>query len=259
MQRRWLNMSEAIQTVYLNESNHFQMESEQSLFCHMQKSKIDLHIVCQQDSKSHIFLFNQMDNGQLNIEIECKKDSYCMMSLLDLQSSGLNLSLNVNLKEEGAEFDIDTAQLCDENGKKKGKIEIRHQSSHTYGQIHNYAVLCENAYYEMWANGNIENGCHESQSHQKTRVLTLSKGHTAKVTPLLLIGENQVKASHALSIGQPNEEQLYYLQSRGLSKQQALGLLSIGYFMPVIHQIEDENQQILLQSEMERKVGLYGH
>ena len=28
--------------------------------------------------------------------------------------------------------------------------------------------------------------------------------------------------------------------------------------MPVIHQIEDENQQILLQSEMERKVGLYG-
>ena len=110
----------------------------------------------------------------------------------------------------------------------------------------------------MWANGNIENGCHESQSHQKTRVLTLSKGHTAKVTPLLLIGENQVKASHALSIGQPNEEQLYYLQSRGLSKQQALGLLSIGYFMPVIHQIEDENQQILLQSEMERKVGLYG-
>ena len=119
-------MSEAIQTVYLNESNHFQMESEQSLFCHMQKSKIDLHIVCQQDSKSHIFLFNQMENGQLNIEIECKKDSYCMMSLLDLQSSGLNLSLNVNLKEEGAEFDIDTAQLCDENGKKK---EIKFKTS----------------------------------------------------------------------------------------------------------------------------------
>ena len=61
-------------------------------------------------------------------------------------------------------------------------------------------------------------GCAQAQSHQTTRVLTLGKDHTAKVIPLLLIDENEVKASHALSIGQPDEEQLYYLCSRGLSK-----------------------------------------
>ena len=78
------------------------------------------------------------------------------------------------------------------------------------------------------------------------------------MTPLLLISENQVKASHALSIGQPNEEQLYYLQSRGLTKQQALGLLSVGYFLPIIQMVPDQDQQIELQKEMEQKVGLYG-
>lgn len=111
----------------------------------------------------------------------------------------------------------------------------------------------------MVANGNILKGAFDSASHQETRVLTLGKDHETKVIPLLLIDENDVKASHALTIGEPDENQLYYLQSRGLSKETALGLLSVGYFMPVIRQIENEDLREQLREEMERKVGIYGH
>ena len=76
--------------------------------------------------------------------------------------------------------------------------------------------------------------------------------------PLLLIDENDVKASHALTIGQPDEDQLYYLQSRGLTTKQAVGLLSIGYFLPVIELIDNEEEKVQLRQEMESKVGLYG-
>ena len=79
------------------------------------------------------------------------------------------------------------------------------------------------------------------------------------VIPLLLIDENDVKASHALTIGQPDADQLYYLQSRGLSTKQAVGLLSVGYFLPVIDLVEDEELKDSLRQEMESKVGLYGH
>ena len=87
--------------------------------------------------------------------------------------------------------------------------------------------------------------------------MTLGKDHKAKVIPLLLIDENDVKASHAQTIGQPDEDQLYYLQSRGLTNRQAMGLLSIGYLLPVLERIRDEDLKKELQQTMESKVGLY--
>ena len=146
---------------------------------------------------------------------------------------------------------VDTSKLND--------IEILHEAPHTFGYMENFSVLFDRAHYEMVANGNIQKGCYGSQSHQTTRVLTLGKDHKAQVIPLLLIDENDVKASHAQTIGQPDEEQLYYLKSRGLSQRQAMGLLSIGYLLPILELVSDEATKEKMREEMESKVGLYGH
>ena len=81
--------------------------------------------------------------------------------------------------------------------------------------------------------------------------------HKCKVDPILLIDEDQVKASHAMTLGQMDENQLYYLMSRGLNTQQALGLLSIGYLMPITQFFEDDEMNMKMKEEMEKKVGLH--
>lgn len=53
------------------------------------------------------------------------------------------------------------------------------------------------------------------------KVLLLGKNSWATVKPELEIESNDVKAGHAASIGRIDEEQLFYLQSRGLSRQEA--------------------------------------
>lgn len=222
-------------------------------------TELNLNVQVKEDAAFELFLLNHAkDTCSLNIQIECMANAHCKMGLLDLENSNLNWKQFVCLKEEGAEFEILSGQLCLPQQNKVGDIEVKHEAGHTYGHIRNFAVLSDNSVYEMQANGNILNGCHEANSHQATRVLTLGKGHKAKVTPLLLIDENNVKASHALTIGQPDEEQLYYLQSRGLTVSQSLGLLSIGYFLPVIDMVRDEQLKLALREEMEGKVGLYG-
>lgn len=185
-------------------------------------------------------------------------NAHVEFSFLDLEEQEVTFDEHVRLFQEGASIDNTTSQLV-RDGMKKGNIEIRHEAAYTSGHMHNFAVLFDHAKYEMVANGNIEKKAKESASHQETRVLTLGKDHAAKVIPLLLIDENEVKASHALTIGEPDEAQLYYLQSRGLSKEMALGLLSVGYFMPTIRKIEDETLREQVREDMERKVGVYGH
>lgn len=109
----------------------------------------------------------------------------------------------------------------------------------------------------MEACGKIVKGAHDSASHQASRVLTLSNQQSSEVIPLLLIDENDVKASHATTLGQPDENQLYYLQSRGLTREQALGLLTIGYMMPITTVLDDEKLAAELKNEIETKVGLH--
>lgn len=225
-----------------------------------QARKIRLELTAEADSYSKILIIRETGHEtDLTIEADVRRDAALHVGVLDLESAELNFHLNSRLTETGATFEIYTGQLAREEGAKRSTIKVLHQQPYTYGRIHNFAVLYDNAVYEMAATGSIEKACKGSQSHQETRVLTLGNGHKTKVLPILLIDENDVKASHAMTVGQPDQQQLYYLCSRGLSKEQAMGLLAIGYFMPVISLSDDESLRTSLQTRLEQKAGLYGH
>ena len=218
--------------------------------------KIDITLADYSEVK--VFIQNNSAPG-LNIDLhtQVKKDARLHLGFLDLQKTPTTLKYLGELEENGAYTELYTGQLCLEDAPKNNDIKMLHKTSYTYGNMHNFAVVFDKGYYKTVCDGTIGKGCPNSESHQETRVLTMGQGHKAEVIPILYIDENDVKASHALSIGQPDEQQLYYMCSRGLSIRQAIGLLSVGYFMPVIEFINDEETRHSLQEEMERRVGLY--
>lgn len=57
------------------------------------------------------------------------------------------------------------------------------------------------------------------------KVLLLGKNARAEVEPELEIDSNDVKASHSASVGQIDEEQLFYLMSRGLDRQESVKMI----------------------------------
>ena len=57
------------------------------------------------------------------------------------------------------------------------------------------------------------------------KVLMLGKNSEATVMPQLEIESDEVKAGHAASIGRVDEEQVFYLMSRGLKRKEAVKLI----------------------------------
>lgn len=101
----------------------------------------------------------------------------------------------------------------------------------------------------------IEKGATKANGEQTEKVLMLSPKARGDANPILLIDEDDVTAGHAASVGQVNQEQIYYLMSRGISREQAERLIIYGFLAPVVSDIPLEQLQHQLQELVERKLG----
>jgi len=101
----------------------------------------------------------------------------------------------------------------------------------------------------------IEKGATGANGEQTEKVLMLSPKARGDANPILLIDEDDVKAGHAASVGQVNPDQIYYLMSRGISREEAQRLVIYGFLAPVVSEIPMEKVQSQLQSLVERKLG----
>lgn len=71
--------------------------------------------------------------------------------------------------------------------------------------------------------------------------------------PSLEINENNVKAGHSAAIGRPDENQLFYLRSRGLSEKEAKQLIIHGFFEPILSMFP-KNEQIDVRQNLLRNL-----
>lgn len=129
-----------------------------------------------------------------------------------------------------------------------------HEAKRTYAMLQNYAIALKNSEFSLDVAGHILNGYSGSETHQISRVLNLDPNIKSTVYPKLLIDENDVAASHAASVGQPNMEHVYYLQSRGLTRNEVMALIVLGYLLPIVSEIEEDTIKEELTELIKAKV-----
>ncbi|MFC4776341.1 Fe-S cluster assembly protein SufD [Paenibacillus sp. GCM10023252] len=100
----------------------------------------------------------------------------------------------------------------------------------------------------------IEKGATKANGVQTEKVLMLSPKARGDANPILLIDEDDVTAGHAASVGQVNPEQVYYLMSRGISKETAERLIIYGFLAPVVSEIPIDTVRVQLQRLLVRKL-----
>ena len=76
----------------------------------------------------------------------------------------------------------------------------------------------------------VRNGAHGADAFQTNRNLVLSDGAHADSVPNLDIEENEVRCSHASTVGPIDEDQRYYLEARGIAPSVAERLIVLGFF-----------------------------
>jgi Fe-S cluster assembly protein SufD len=83
----------------------------------------------------------------------------------------------------------------------------------------------------------IRPGARQSDAFQTNRNIVLSDRAKADSIPNLEIENNDVRCSHAASLGPVDEDELFYLQSRGIPREQAERLIVTGFFQEVLDRV----------------------
>jgi Fe-S cluster assembly protein SufD len=91
------------------------------------------------------------------------------------------------------------------------------------------------AVYSGWVH--VRPGAQKTDAMQTCRNIVLSDRAKADAIPNLEIEANDVRCGHAASVGPVEEETLFYLQSRGISRDEAERLIVFGFFQEVLDRI----------------------
>lgn len=136
-------------------------------------------------------------------------------------------------------------QVIDSGGK------IVHLAPETTGTIISKGISKDGGQSSYRGLVKIIRGAKNSKSKVKCDALILDEKSRADTYPHIQIDENEVEATHEAVTGRLNEDQLFYLQSRGLDMAQAESLLVNGFIEPVAKELPME-----YAVELNRLIGL---
>jgi Fe-S cluster assembly protein SufD len=100
----------------------------------------------------------------------------------------------------------------------------------------------------------IRAGAQESHTYLQTHSMMLSRAAKVDAIPSLIVETDSVSASHGGTVGEIDESQVFYMQSRGLSRREAVKIIVEGYFEPIVVQLEDEPLEALVRERLAAKL-----
>jgi Fe-S cluster assembly protein SufD len=113
-----------------------------------------------------------------------------------------------------------------------------HVAPHCTSDLLYKGALAERSQALYYGTIHIRPGAFRSDAYQAHRNLALSPKARALPNPQLEIENNDVRCTHGATVGQIDANQLFYLESRGIPREEAKRLIVFGFFNQVLDKVE---------------------
>lgn len=146
--------------------------------------------------------------------------------------------LDVVLAGENASVEVVGLVLGKGSDAGSFEVYITHAAPGTKSNVNVRAVLRGKSQFDFRGSVKIEKGAKGSDAYLRSDTLLFDDAKMGDDTPALEILEPDVKAGHAATVGKVDEQMLFYLMSRGLTKSQAEKLLIEGFAKPIMDKLK---------------------
>lgn len=162
-----------------------------------------------------------------------------------IEGPGANVKMySLTVAEETQEFDQRTYQI--------------HNAPNAVSDLLYKNALLDNSRTIFSGLIKVAEEAQQTDAYQTNRNLLLDPTAEANALPGLEILANDVKCSHGATTGNVDEEELFYMMSRGISKRAAMQLMVFGFFEEVIEQVASDeladNLRALIHKKFDAKL-----
>lgn len=165
------------------------------------------------NSKFDYYEFNLSDNVQLDINKTYRNTS-------------ISEEININLNGINSKVNYNFSVLCNSN--EKFIININHFNKNTTSNVINHGVVTNNSSLDFIVNSYVKKGNTKSILNQSSKIITMAKNNST-IKPNLFIDEYDVEAYHSATIGKFNKDDIFYLMTKGITKDESINLLIEGF------------------------------
>ncbi|TVP43627.1 MAG: Fe-S cluster assembly protein SufD [Mongoliibacter sp.] len=176
-----------------------------------------------------------------NFESDIYRDAVFTSTVISLSGDMARNNLSLNLLDSGVVGNMYGLYLLNGKTHVDNHTNVDHTMPHSDSNELYKGILADGSRGVFNGKIFVRQDAQKTNAFQQNNNILLSEDATINTKPQLEIWADDVKCSHGCTTGQLDEEALFYLQTRGLGKDQAKGMLLFAFAGEILEHITDES------------------
>lgn len=176
-----------------------------------------------------------------NLETDIQKDGRFSSVTISLSGEMVRNNLSLNILGSNSEGNMYGLYLLNGKTHVDNHTNVDHTVAHAESNELYKGILADSSRGVFNGKIFVRQDAQKTNAFQQNNNILLSEDAVVNTKPQLEIWADDVKCSHGCTTGQLDEEALFYLQARGIAKDQAKGLLLYAFVGEVLEHITDES------------------
>ena len=218
-----------------------------------------LEIVVGEGANLTVVSIQEWDEGAVHLashNATVGRDGTLQHIVVSLGGGVVRVNPSIHLDGQGANGESYGAYFADAGQHLEHQVYIDHNAPHTRSRVAYKGALQGEGAHAVWIGDVlIRRVATGTDSYEENRNLTLTEGTRTDSIPNLEIETGDIEgAGHASTTGRFDEEHIFYLQSRGISEDEARKLVVRGFLFEVIQRIGNQQIEERLQQAIEAEL-----
>ena len=221
----------------------------------------NVEIIVEDGAKLTVVSLQEWTNDSLQLSSHFAtvgRDAFLKHIVVSLSGAVVRLNPSVHLAGEGSDAELYGLYFADAGQHFEQRVYLHHLGANTKGRVNYKGALQGVGARTVWV-GDVLIGPDASgtDSYEQNRNLLLTDGARADSIPNLEIETGEIAgAGHASASGRFDDEQLFYLQARGIGEDEARRLVVRGFLSEIVQKIGSPELEEKLQNAIEAELTL---
>ncbi|WP_373317420.1 Fe-S cluster assembly protein SufD [Protaetiibacter mangrovi] len=219
----------------------------------------NLEIVLEDDANITVVSVQEWDDTALHLASQFARIGHgatLTHIVVSLGGEVVRVNPSAHLAGEGADAELYGVYFADAGQHLEQQVYVHHEAAHTRSRVTYKGALNGEGAHTVWI-GDVLIGrdATGTDTYEQNRNLVLSDGTRADSIPNLEIETGDIEgAGHASATGRFDDEQLFYLQARGIPEDEARRLVVLGFLSEIVQKIGEPALEARLHEALEAEL-----